>query len=717
MELLKLYTALVRRRWLVLYSIVFFTVAAAVLAMMLPKNYRATAKVLVSSSDTSLSILSDLGLGEVAAGLNDESDDIANRIQMAMSRPVIEDVIWRLQLRDEDGRLYTHEELLVPGLFGELEARPNISITQQQGTDILAFEARGNDPQEIQLLADTLVKVAIQSSQDDARADTRAARMFIETQLIEVFAQLDEAGKDIADAKIRNQIIDLETEMKAALARISELMLAGEQNSVAIQDTRARLAEVKAYQRRENVNSISPITANLNSRVSGLRERITTLKQERLQSLMDKKEKHPDIQRLDTLLESAREDLVHALKEQHALDPTVHSLEVELAGQVEKGAEIMASIDRATESLANFPDKLRSFSQLELVATAAESVYRSLEEQRYQIGVAEAMLFSDLQLMEPAKIPDRHYSPKLLVNLVIGFGLGCLFGVAIALLFEYVDDTIKSPDDLDESWPLLRLGVVPRFKIDGERRVIDTLGATHPISEAYRTVRNGLLYASLDKPLSLIAVSSALPSEGKSTFVINLAISFAREGKKVLVVDCDLRRPAQHRNFPTTSNHIGITDVLTQTAAVEDAIQHTSVDKVHLLTSGVLPTDPARLIESLRFRQLLLDLQKSYDVVLVDTPPALVVNDAMVIARSVDGIVLVVESGRTNGKTVVDLRQRFESAAIEPIGLVLNKLEFYSSGYGHYARAYRTYQTEASNTRDMEIPEEVPRTDGAGGVA
>jgi capsular exopolysaccharide synthesis family protein len=717
MELLKLYTALVRRRWLVLYSIVFFTVAAAALALLLPKNYRSTSKVLVSSSDTSLSILSDLGLGEVAAGLNDESDDIANRIQMAMSRPVIEDVIWRLQLRDEDGRLYTHEELLVPGLFGELEARPNISITQQQGTDILAFEARGNDPQEIRLLADTLVKVAIQTSQDDARADTRAARMFIETQLVDVQAQFEEAGKDIADAKVQNQIIDLETETKAALSRISELMLAGEQNAAAIQDTRARLAQAKAYQKRESVDSISPMTANLNSRISGLRERITTLEQERIQALMLKKEKHPDVLRLDELLESARSDLVDALKEQHALDPTIHSLEVDLAGQIEKGAEIIASIDRATEALATFPDKLRSFSQLELVATAAESVYKSLEEQRYQIGVAEAMLFSDLQLMEPAQIPDRHYSPKLLINLVLGFGLGCLFGIGIALLYEYVDDTVKSPDDLDENWPLLRLGVVPRFKIEGDRRVIDSLGATHPISEAYRTVRNGLLYASLDKPLSLIAVSSALPGEGKSTFVINLAISFAREGKEVLVVDCDLRRPAQHRNFPTTSNHIGITDVLTQTVAVEEAIQDTSVDNVHLLTSGVLPTDPARLIESLRFRQLLLDLQKSYDVVLVDTPPALVVNDAMVIARSVDGIALVVESGRTSGKTVEDLRQRFESAAIEPIGLVLNKLEFYSSGYGHYARAYKAYQADTPETQDMEIPDEAPHSDGAGGVA
>ena len=374
--------------------------------------------------------------------------------------------------------------------------------------------------------------------------------------------------------------------------------------------------------------------------------------------------------------------------------------------------------------MKSYPDRIRSFSQLELAATAAESVYKSLEEQRYQIGVAEAMLFSELQLMEAAKVPDRHYSPKVLVNLIIGFGLGCLFGVAIALLFEYVDDTVKSPDDLDESWPILRLGIVPKFKVDGDRRVIDSLGVTHPISEAYRTVRNGLLYASLDKPLELIAISSALPSEGKSTFVINLSISFAREGKRVLIVDCDLRRPAQHRHFKTTSNHVGLTDVLTKKVSFDDAVQHTPVDGVDLLTSGVLPTDPARLIESLRFRQLLLDLQKDYDVVIVDTPPVLVVNDAMVIARSVDGIALVVESGRTTRKTVQDLRHRFESAAVEPIGLVLNKLEFYSAGYGHYARAYKSYHSDTAKESgetpllDESLEQaEKNQSDGAGGVA
>jgi capsular exopolysaccharide synthesis family protein len=269
----------------------------------------------------------------------------------------------------------------------------------------------------------------------------------------------------------------------------------------------------------------------------------------------------------------------------------------------------------------------------------------------------------------------------------------------VAFVFEYIDDSIKTPDDLSEVWGLPQLGVIPHFKIQGDRRVINELQSTHPISEAYRTVRNGLLYASLDKPLQIIAISSAVPSEGKSTFSINLAVSFAREGKRVLVVDCDLRRPSQHRHFSATSNHQGLTDVLTNKMPVEEAIQVTTVPGLSMLTSGPLPADPARLIESLRLRQLLLDLQKSYDIVIVDTPPTMVVNDAMVISRFVDGVVLVVESGGTSRKLVSDMRERFESLGVEPLGLVLNKLSLSSSAYGHYYKAYQNYHQDASSPK------------------
>ncbi len=722
MELLKLYTALLRRRWLVIQAAVLFTAVGITLALVLPKNYQASSRVLVSSSDTTMSILSDLGLSEVAAGLNNSTDDITNKIQEALTRPLIDEVIWRLQLRDDDGRLYNSEELLVPGLTGELEARPNIAISQQQGTDILVFEARADDPELARLLADTMVRVTITSAHDGAQGETRNARIFIEEQLNIVRSEFDRALKEIATAKADESVIDLESEMKAAIARLSELMLTYEENAAAIQDVRAQLYEAKAYQSRETVEVVSPSTANSNARVAKLRERLSELRVERTSELLDKTESHPDIARIDELIVTAEGELLSALEEQHALNPAIHQLESKLRGLVERGQEIDAAIQRTTSQFGGYPDKLRRLAQLQLTATAAESVYQSLQEQRYQVGVAEAMTVSDLQLIEPAKAPEKHTSPKLLVNAILGLGLGVMTGLALALVFEHIDDTIKNPEGLEEVWPLLRLGVIPRFKIVGDRRVIDTLSSTHPVAEGYRTIRNGLVYASLDKPISLIAVSSALPSEGKTTFAVNLSISFASEGKRVLLVDCDLRRPAQHRHFSSTSNHIGLTDVLTRRVQVSEAMQSTPVNGLTLLTSGPIPTDPARLVESLRLRQILLDLRKQFDVVIVDTPPSLVVNDALVIARAVDGIVLVVEAGRTSSKLVTEMRHRFESAAIDPVGLVLNKLDFYTSGYGsYYRKAYAHYGMNDStgsgdDSRTGETRTDKPRT-GAGGAA
>jgi polysaccharide biosynthesis transport protein len=691
MELLKLYNALLRRRWLVIQSVSFFVLAAVALALLLPKNYRASARVLVSSSDASMSILSDLGLSEVAAGLSSGDDEISNKISLATTRPVLDEVIWRLQLRNDDGRLYTHEEFLVPGLFGEITARPNIVLTQQQGTDLLIFEARTNDPELSRLVADTMVLGAIAHSQQQARSETTNARKFIQKQLQVVNGEFDRALGAIATAQAAEEVIDLESEIRAAIARISELMLAYENNAAAIQEIRAKISAQRAYQGRERVGSISPLSTAQNSRVALLTSTLEQLRLDRAEALTVKTERHPDVKKADELIETTQIRLDAALKEQHSMDPATQVLKAELQGLKKKGLEIDASIQRTTQEFAAYPEKMRRLGQLKLAASAAETVFKSLQEQRFQIGVAEAMLMSDLKFVEPAKAPDRHSSPKLLVNIVLGFGLGLAFGLGLVFLFEYVDDTVKTPEDVLGLWPIPRLGVIPRHRV--ERHIIDELPATDPITEAYRTVRNGLVYASLDKPVSLLAVSSALPGEGKSTFSMNLAISFAREGKRVLVVDCDLRRPSQHRAFSSISNHKGLTDVLTSKLPVEEAVQDTPVPGLAVLTSGTIPPDPGRLIESLRLRQLLLDLRKQFDIVIVDTPPVLVVNDALVISRAVDGTCLMIESGRTSGKLVTDMKNRFEAAGLEPLGTVLTKMDFYTTGYGAYLKAYEAYAT------------------------
>jgi len=697
MELVKLYTALLRRKWLVIEATVFFTVVAVVLALVLPKNYEASARVWINSSDASLAVLSDLGLGEVAAGLNQSSDEVSDQIALVTTKPILDELVWRLQLRDDDGALYTYDKVLVAGLFGELEARPNLEVTQQQGTAVLVFQARADDPELARLMADTAVKVAIERSQESGREQTRDARHFIEAQLEVVKTEFDQALANISDAQAAEQVIDIESEMKAAISRLSELMLEGEQNAAAIQELRAKLAEARGFQENEGTTRVSAGSLTENPELASLQKELLELRQERDEALQEKTAAHPDVKKLDALIAANEAYIADALSRQHDMDPTVEALEASLAGLIDKGAEIQEGIRRQTETFAAYPDKMRRMSQLELAADAAQDVFKSLEEQRYQIGVAEAMLMSNLQSIEPATAPDKASSPKLLVNLILGMIVGMGVGLGLALVFEYVDDTIKTPDDLVELWALPRLGMIPRYTLAGDRRVIDAVPATDPLFEAHRAVRSALRYASLDRPMKVISVTSALPGEGKSTVTMNLAIAMAREGMRTLVIDADLRRPTQHRAFPTISRAVGLTSVLTGQSALGEAVQATPVDGLFLLASGPTPPDPGRLLESQRFRELLASLREDWDIVLVDTPPSLVVGDAVGLGPLVDGTILVVASQMTSRKLIEDLRVRLEAARLNVLGFVLNRINFQAAGYGQYVKVYKTYENAAKS--------------------
>jgi len=190
-----------------------------------------------------------------------------------------------------------------------------------------------------------------------------------------------------------------------------------------------------------------------------------------------------------------------------------------------------------------------------------------------------------------------------------------------------------------------------------------------------------------------LTVTSSVPGEGKSTFATNLAVCLANDGKRVVIVDCDLRRPTQHRAFPTLANDRGVSSVLGQHMSLDEALQDTPVANLSVLTSGPLPSNPGRLVESLRLRQMLQQLAQKYDMVLVDAPPILAVGDALNLARASKGTVIVIEAGKTTRRMLTDLRARIEGSGFEPIGAVLNKVDARQGAYGNY-RAYAKMYAE-----------------------
>lgn len=697
MELLKIWSVLLRRKWLFLQAVVFFAVGAAILALLLPKSYEATSKISVESSDASLSILGDLDLGEMAQSLTSASDDMTTKIALAQMRPVLEEVIWRLQLRDTDGELLQPEKLLVPGIDGELLAMPYVTITQQQGTNILLVTASSNNPELSVLVADTTVEVFLGISQSWEKQDTRDALKFVDGELARLRVEFDNALRNVAEAQAREQVIDLDTEMKAAVARVSELIAQVKAIDAEMAGIRAQMSEQSSLNLRESIDGISPSTAMSNKRIFDLRSAIQAAKLSRQKELLDKTARHPDVILLDKQIQEMETELGRALDEQHTLDPEIDSLQVELAGLEKRRAELAAAVNETVVQFGAYPEKMREIAGLELAADATQNIYKSLLEQQYQIAVAEAMTVSDMKSVETGKAPDKPASPKLVVWTILGIFCGMACGVGLVFLAEYVDDSLKDQDDLREIWPVGVLGMVPAFRLKGGRAIIDELPPTDPLFEAFRSVRNGIAFAGVDAPINIIAVTSCVPGEGKSTVITNLGVCMASDGQRVIIVDCDLRRPTQHKNFPTISMERGLSSALTGQCATKDAIQETTVPNLHLLPAGPLPGNPGRIVESLRMRQILAELAKDYDVVLVDAPPILVVNDGLALARASKGLVVVLEAGATPRRMVADLRARLDAAGVEATGVVLNKVDLRASNYGHYYQYAKNYGDKKSD--------------------
>ncbi len=700
MEVLRLFHALIRRKWLLVEAVAFFLAAALLLTALLPRQYQATAKVIVESSDSTSSILSELGLEEMALSLTSSSDEMQDKLALAVLRPVLTEVVWKLQLRDDDGRILLGDKLVATNALEDLLGAPRLQVTQAPGTRIILVQATTTDPELSRLMADTAVKVYVQQAEERARADLSQASTFVRGQLENVQRSLDQALASIAEAQRTDEVVDIETEVREAVGRVSDLLLAEEQGVITQRGLRAQIAEQQALESRESIDLVSPASTSSNATVRDLREALASLRRERDAELLEKTEKHPDVLLLDRRIAAAEAEMDKALHEQHELSPPLALLRSQLAAEQQKVLETRQAITRTTAALGAFPEKMRRLSQLELAADATEKLFVGLQQEQYQIGIASALTMSDLQFVEPALEPDRPVQPRLMVNLAAGLLLGVLCGIGLVFAFEYLDDSIRTPDDLRLVWDLPQLGTLPRHGRRDEPRLIVDMPAHAPVAEAYRTVRNSIAYATVDHPPHSLAVTSGIPEEGKSTVAMNLAISMARDGRRVVIIDADFRRPAQHRFFPDTGNHVGVTNVLLGEVRLEEALQALPIPGLQLLASGTLPGDPGALVESLKMRQLLLDVGRQCDVVVVDTPPVMVVHDAVVVGRQVDGLVVVVEAGRATRRILLDVRRRLESSGITPIGLVLNKLDRAPSlgGYDRYYREY--YRADAGNGRE-----------------
>lgn len=235
-------------------------------------------------------------------------------------------------------------------------------------------------------------------------------------------------------------------------------------------------------------------------------------------------------------------------------------------------------------------------------------------------------------------------------------------------------------------------------KQNGERKLFAHVNPKSPAAEAFRTLRTNISFSSLDRPKRTIMTTSAGPEDGKSTVAANLGVVMAQAGSRVLIIDCDLRKPVQHKQFET-DNHRGLTNLLVQDLEISDVVRSTAVEGLWLLTSGPIPPNPSELLGSHKMKSFLEKAAAQYDTVLVDAPPVIAVTDAAVLAPLMDGVVLVVKSGVTRIDMIKDAKAQLEKANARIIGVVLNEVKMQSEDY----RYYYYYKEKDKSSREVVL--------------
>jgi receptor protein-tyrosine kinase len=310
--------------------------------------------------------------------------------------------------------------------------------------------------------------------------------------------------------------------------------------------------------------------------------------------------------------------------------------------------------------------------------------------QQQETSLPNARTGDNLLVVSPAVLPDRPVSPNKTLNVAIAFAAGLVLALGIAFLLDYLDQSIKSDDELTERLGLISMGHLAFVSPGkGKRGELVALDAQSHASEAFKALRTSLLFSTIDQELKELVVTSAELGEGKSRTAANLAIVLAEAGHKTLLIDADFRRPSQHRIFGRIRN-VGLSNLILQDATENEAI--TAVEGVPylwLLTSGPTPPNPSELLGSARMLELVAKLRNYFTYVIVDTPPVNAVTDASILAAAANGTLLVVEQGRTTFPNLQHAKQMLDRVGAHTLGVVMNKVRpssgSYAYAYGYYA--------------------------------
>jgi succinoglycan biosynthesis transport protein ExoP len=560
-----------------------------------------------------------------------------------------------------------------------------LSIAPDRNSSLVRVSFDSPSPAWAQRIANGVADSYVTSNLERRYGATAYARNFLKERLEELKLKLEESEKAlVAYAEEKELIGDVKSvskDGKESGQSLAESDLAAFNTAL-----EAVVAErIHAQELWEQANKSKEIGLPQlldDSAIKTLRAQRAALMADYQNKLSTFKPDYPDMMRLKAQINQIDEEI------KSAAAVIKQSLQAHYESALQQEVLLKNKIDETKRGVLDTRNKQIQYNILKREADTNRTLYEGLLQQYKDIGVAGAVSTNNVAVIDRAQLPGGPYKPNLRVNLLKWLMYGLLGAALIIALFELLDDTFKSPEEIEEQLGLAVLGMIP---LSEGSVLADISEPSNPIAEAFRSFRTALQFSTDQGAPKTIVVTSAQPGEGKSTTALALAINFAQLGMKVLLIDADLRNPSQHRNL-ARNNGSGLANYLAGGAMPESIFQKTDVDGLFFMPSGPLPPNPAELLAGPKMLSLLSTASEKVDAVIIDSPPVLGLADAPLLASIAAGTLLVVATGHTRRGVVRAALKRLQFARARMVGALINKCDFRRSnyGYGGYGYGYGT---------------------------
>lgn len=702
------YLLKLKRRWKPASVIFLMTVAmTAALSSLLQKTYQAEGKLLFKPNNTASLTGIGQGIGELKPLLINQSP-LTTQKEVITSTPIVQQTIDKLKLLDEKGEPLKQENF-----------KKNLNVKLIGGSDVIQLSYKHPDPYIAADIVNTLMKSYIEGQINNNQQETVNAGKFISKQLPQIEEKLTKAESKLSKFREANNIVDLTKEAETSVLELANL---NRQIAIVGAELQGVGAQASTLQSQLGLNLQQAIAANQLGQspvIEAVLDELANVERELAEERKRFLDNHPSVISLEDKKSSLNQQLQGQIRAKIGGANISEGLlrnNPNKENQLEKfiALEIarlslqrqLASLDRSKQTYLQRTKQLprleKEEQQLLREVAAAQTTYETLLGSLQEVQIVQNQQAVNAKIIELAELPERGSSGRLAL-MVLGILLGLLLSNMSVMLLELQDRTLKTIAEIKEKLPYPVLGIIPQNTEESSQGIVVQQQPDSFISELYRTIQTNLKFLNSDRPVQVILITSSVPEEGKSTVSANVAAAIAQLGRRVLLIDGDLRNPSHHRLW-NIADRVGLKDILTDNLPLSEAICQ-PMEKLDLLIGGVIPANPLALLDSEGMNNLIAKAKQEYDLVVIDAPPLPVTADVLTLSNMVDGILFVSRPGVVDRESAAFANETLALAKQHVMGMVINGVkpnEF--ERYSYHARYARRYfwRTKAPVTYSSE---------------